>query len=220
MAQPPESHYDQRYFDWQAPIGEFGGWANLTKFAAHVSCDSRVLDFGCGGGDLLHNLECRRRIGVEPNPVAAAAAAKRGIEVFASAAAVPDGSVDVIVSNNALEHTRRPFDELLELRKKLAAGGKIVFVVPCEAISRRYRPGDVNRHLYSWSPMAIGNLFSEAGFSVLESRPYIHKWPPGYRLLARLGGRRLFEAACRLYGRIERSWFQVRVIAEKGADAS
>ena len=63
--------------------------------------------------------------------------------------------------------------------------------------------------------MCIGNLFTEAGFAVIESRPYIHKWPPKYRLVVRLGGRRLFETACRIYERIERSWFQVRVIAEK-----
>jgi hypothetical protein len=56
---------------------------------------------------------------------------------------------------------------------------------------------------------------TEAGFSLIESKPYIHKWPPRYRLIAKVGGRRLFEAACMLYGRIERSWFQVRAIAEK-----
>ena len=27
-----ENYYNDKYFDWQAPIGEFGGWANLTKF--------------------------------------------------------------------------------------------------------------------------------------------------------------------------------------------
>jgi hypothetical protein len=63
--------------------------------------------------------------------------------------------------------------------------------------------------------MCIGNLFTEAGFSLIESRPYIHKWPPRYRAIARVGGRRLFEMACRIYGRLERSWFQVRVVAEK-----
>lgn len=73
----------------------------------------------------------------------------------------------------------------------------------------------MNYHLYSCSPMCLGNLFTEAGFSVIESRPYIHKWPPGYRTIARLGGRKLFEIACRIYGRLERSWFQVRLIAEK-----
>ena len=59
------THYDKKYFDWQSSIGEFGGWANQTKFAEYISSNSRVLDFGCGGGYLLKNLECRAKAGVE-----------------------------------------------------------------------------------------------------------------------------------------------------------
>ena len=59
------AHYDARYFAWQAPQGEFGGWANLTKFRKYIRNDDRVLDFGCGGGFLLKNLTCRKRVGVE-----------------------------------------------------------------------------------------------------------------------------------------------------------
>ena len=63
--------------------------------------------------------------------------------------------------------------------------------------------------------MAIANLFEEAGFSVVSSKSYIHKWPPGYRMIAKIGGRFLFEIACRLYARIERKWFQVIVVGKK-----
>lgn len=209
------AHYDKKYFDWQVSIGGFGGWANLSKFIKYISHDSEVLDFGCGGGFLLKNINCKKKVGIEVNPSAAEIARKNGIEVFGSVTEVPDGYVDVIVSDNALEHTLQPLEELKVLQKKLKLGGKIIFVVPCESISYRYKPNDVNHHLYSWSPMCIGNLFTEAGFSVIESKPYIHKWPPKYRFIAKVGGRRLFDVACRIYGRIERSWFQVRVIAEK-----
>jgi SAM-dependent methyltransferase len=209
------AHYDDEYFTWQAPLGEFGGWANQSKFADYISKTSRVLDFGCGGGFLLKSIECSKRVGVEVNPTAAETARKNDIEVYGSVDKVPDGYVDVIISNNALEHTLQPLQELKALYKKLKSGGRIVFVVPCESISYSYAPNDINHHLYSWSPMCIGNLFTEAGFSVIESKPYIHKWPPHYRLIARLGGRRLFDLACRIYGRVERTWFQVRVVAEK-----
>ena len=196
-------------------IGEFGGWANISKFSKYISSGSRVLDFGCGGGFLLKNIECSKKTGVEVNPAAAAIARENGLEVFSSVEEVPDEYVDVIISNNALEHTLQPLEELRALMKKVVEGGTLVFVVPCESISYRYRPRDINHHLYSWSPMCIGNLFTEAGFSVVESKPYIHKWPPGYRLIARVAGRGLFNLSCRVYGRIERSWFQVRVVAEK-----
>jgi len=215
MKELVSKHYDKKYFDWQFSIGEFGGWANKTKFLEYIGSKSDVLDFGCGGGFLLSGLHCGKKVGVEVNPSAAETAKSKGIEVFYSVAEVPDDYVDVIISNNALEHTLQPLEELKLLHRKLRNGGKIIFVVPCESISYSYKPNDVNHHLYSWSPMCIGNLFTEAGFAVIESRAYIHKWPPKYRLIARLGGRSLFEIACRIYGRIERSWFQVRVIAEK-----
>ncbi len=209
------THYNDKYFDWQASIGEFGGWANQSKFLKHISTNSKVLDFGCGGGFLLKNLKCDKKVGIEVNPLAADIARKNGIEVFTRVDDVPDEYVDVIISNNALEHTLQPLQELRSLYKKLQLSGKIIFVVPCESISYSYQPNDINHHLYSWSPMCIGNLFSEAGFSIIESKAYIHKWPPKYKFIAGLGGRTLFDLACRIYGRVERSWFQVRVIAEK-----
>ena len=215
MSDLAPKHYDKGYFDWQSSVGEFGGWANQTKFAEFISGNHEVLDFGCGGGFLLRGLKCAQKVGVEVNRSAADVARDNGIEVFGSAAEVPDDYVDVIISNNALEHTLHPLQELKTLQRKLRSGGRIIFVVPCESIGYRYRPNDVNHHLYSWSPMCIGNLFTEAGFSIVESKPYIHKWPPKYKLIAGLGGRSVFEIACRIYGRLERSWFQVRVIAEK-----
>jgi SAM-dependent methyltransferase len=215
MADLISTHYDNQYFDWQASIGEFGGWANQSKFAEYISATSKVLDFGCGGGFLLKNLRCGHRVGVEVNPAAAEFARKNGAEVFGRVEDVPDEYVDVIISNHALEHALQPLEELKSLHRKLAPGGKIVFVVPCESVSCSYKSNDINHHLYSWSPMCLGNLFSEAGFSVLESKAYIHKWPPKYKLIAAAGGRPLFDLACRIYGRVARSSSQVRIVAEK-----
>jgi len=215
MSDKVSNHYNEEYFDWQSSMGEFGAWASQSMFTQYISSDSKLLDFGCGGGFLLKQLVASKKVGVEINPSAADVARKNGVEVYTSVEKVPDNYVDVVISNNALEHTPHPLEELKALHKKLVPGGKIIFVVPCESISYKYEPNDINYHLYSWSPMCIGNLFTEAGFSVIESKPYIHKWPPKYRFIARVGGRKLFDLACRIYGRIERSWFQVRVVAEK-----
>ena len=208
----------QLTFGGRRPHGEFGGWANLGKFAEFISPESRVLDFGCGGGYLLKNLTCREKIGVEINPHARTVASENADRIYASAADIPAASVDVIISNNALEHTPDPLSILKALYQNLVPGGLIVFVVPCESISYKYRPGDVNQHLLSWSPMCAGNLFAAAGFNVIEARAYIHKWPPLAAFIARIGKRFLFDLACRIYGHIERSWFQVRVVARKPVD--
>ena len=211
------AHYDEKYFAYQKKIGAFGGWANKTKFEAFVRDTDTVLDFGCGGGFLLRELSARRKIGVEPGPQAAETARHNGVELYTSSAEVPNNSVDVVISNHALEHTLHPLTELKTLLAKLKPNGKIVVVVPCENIGYSYRPNDINHHLFSWSPMCLGNLLTEAGFRVLESKPYIHKWPPFYRLIAAAGGRFGFDVACRIWGRMARHWFQVRAIAERAS---
>ena len=127
-------HYDANYFDWQNDIGKFGGWANQTKFLDFLKPNSTIIDFGCGGGFLLSAIEAKRKIGIEVNEVAATEAAKHGLEVFSSTLDVPDAIADFIISNNALEHTLRPLDELKALLPKLKPGGLCIFVVPCEKL--------------------------------------------------------------------------------------
>lgn len=208
-------HYDEKYFSWQMSLGEFGGWANRDKFAKYIRPEFSVLDFGCGGGYLLKGLDCGKKAGIEVNPSARENAISLGITVYDNADKVEDGWADLIISNNALEHTLHPLQELKGLYPKLKDGGRLVFIVPCESITYRYEPDDINHHLYCWSPMCIGNLFTEAGYQVEEAKPYIHKWPPYFQRVARLCGGRLFHLICRVYGHLDRSWFQVRVVARK-----
>lgn len=211
-------YYDANYFDWQKNIGAFGGWASSFIFKDSVSQNDTVIDFGCGGGFLLKRLECKERIGIEPNPSAAESVKKLGIQHFTSTdhavSNLGECLADLIVSNNALEHTLNPLQELKNLKLLLKIGGTIHFIVPCESIKYQYNPNDINYHLFSWSPQNLGNLFTEAGYSVEYVRPYIHKWPPFYSKIAKLGWP-IFNLACRIYGCIERSWFQVEIKAKK-----
>ena len=211
-------YYDQDYFNWQKNIGAFGGWANSSKFFDTVKKTDVVVDFGCGGGFLLNNLQCAVKVGIEPNASAAETIQGQGVRHFLSVAealaGLGESSVDVIISNHALEHTLNPLQELKDLRRLLKVGGLIHFYVPCDSVKYRYNPKDINYHLFSWSPQNFGNLFHEAGFEVQHAKAYIHKWPPFYRFFARLG-RPVFDLVCHLYARVERSWFQVQVKAKK-----
>jgi hypothetical protein len=106
----------------------------------------------------------------------------------------------------------------LDAYAKLKPGGLLVFVVPCEQIGYLWKPNDINFHLHSWSPMAIGNLVTRAGFEVQESRPFFHKWPPRYYVqIQRVIGWRLFHMLSRINGHIMRMWIQVRCVAHKPA---
>ncbi|MBQ7594335.1 MAG: class I SAM-dependent methyltransferase [Synergistaceae bacterium] len=208
------NYYNAKYFDWQQGIGAFGGWANLPMFWDYISPEDKVLDFGGGGGYTISNLKCAQKKIVEINDVARENAISLGVEAHKFTSEVPDEWADVIISNNALEHVDLPLKELQELYRVLRKGGKIVFVVPCESFTYAYKPNDINQHLHSWSPMCIGNLFTRAGFHVIESKPYRHKWPPHYKFISKFG-RGIFDLCARIYARIEDTWTQVRVVAEK-----
>jgi SAM-dependent methyltransferase len=209
-------HYDSTYFEWQRTIGEFGGWANAPRFARHIKPSDTVLDFGCGGGYLLSNLPGAHKLGVEVNEAARTVARQNGAKVFESIASVSEQSVDVIVSNHCLEHVPNPFGALVELRSKLKPGGRVVFVVPCEKASMHWGRPDADNHLYTFTPMCLGNLFKEAGYTVLSSKVDRFRWPPKYRLIAKVGGRVGFELACKLWYYIDRRYTsQVRLVAQK-----
>src|SRR5688500_8495323 len=121
-------HYDEEYFNWQKRIGAFGGWAELIKFEEFITPEMKVIDFGCGGGFLLHNIVCYEKIGIEVNDAARETLSEFGIKSFKCVTEIPDDWADCIISNHALEHVTDPFNQITLLKKKLKSGGKIIFV--------------------------------------------------------------------------------------------
>jgi SAM-dependent methyltransferase len=220
MSDTKNAHYDEAYFSWQEKVGNFGGTANQIKFREFIKPTDKVVDFGAGGGFLLSKLNCAEKIGVEINPIARAHAAKLGNRMLESLDELPDDYADVIVSNHALEHIDFPLSHLQRAWRKLKPGGLIVFVVPCEQVGYKWVAGDVNFHIYSWGPMCFGNLFTRAGFDVIEAKPFYHKWPPNFVLVHKLLGWRIFHVVCRIWGHLARHYIQVRCIARKPLTAS
>jgi len=211
------TYYDADYFDWQKNIGAFGGIANLIKFQPYISPSDRLVDFGCGGGYLLANIDCAEKIGVEVNPTASDAARARGLQIVDDLRELPDNWASVVISNHALEHVYHPFAIASEMLRVLHPGGRAVIVVPCDRYDMAFRPDDINQHLYSWSPMNLGNLFSHAGFEIIDCANFVHAWPPNYERIVRRFGWSVFHFLARLHGRRERRWKQVRLVARKPA---
>lgn len=209
-------HYKADYFEWQRQMGLFGAWVDSHKFQPFIGSTDTVIDFGCGGGYLLNALRCKRKIGIEPNPSAASSIEGFGITRFANSAearmAMGESFADVIISTNVLEHTLNPLQELKDLRRLLKPGKAIHFIVPCDSVHLAYKPGDINHHLFSWSPMNLGNIFTEAGYEVRYAKPYIHKWPRYSERIAKLGWT-VFNLSCKIWARIDNGWAQVEVNA-------
>ncbi|WP_374285043.1 methionine biosynthesis protein MetW [Novosphingobium sp.] len=102
---------------------------DLAIIAANVAPGSKVLDVGCGDGDLLAALRDTRQAdarGMELDPMGVAECVARGLSVIQGDADTdlsfyPDGAVDYAILSQTLQTTRRPdlvLDELLRIGGK------------------------------------------------------------------------------------------------------
>jgi SAM-dependent methyltransferase len=97
----------------------------------------RVLDFGCGAGELVvHLLELgydAHGCDIVPAPDAAGAPDPRRFKLIESSPyrlPFEDASFDVVVSASVLEHARNPEEYLVEIRRVLKPGGVAMHLLP------------------------------------------------------------------------------------------
>lgn len=210
------THYDSQYFNkFQKEIGILTGKLGKYFFQKFIKETDSVLDFGCGGGYILKNLNCKNKIGVELNDFARNIAIDNGIDCTKYLNNIKDNSIDIAISNHCLEHVVSPAEVLKELYKKIKVGGKVIIVVPCESWTHNYKPNDINYHLYTFSPMNFGNLLDNAGFKSISVTTDFNKWPPKFHIFYKLLGIKLFIVLSKLYGFINRKTINIVGYAEK-----
>jgi SAM-dependent methyltransferase len=133
----------------------------------------RVLDLGCRTGAVTqHFLPGNEVVGADVDEAALALAAERGIEtVWADAEEplpFPDGSFDVVVAGEFLEHVRDPEAVIAEVRRVLRPDGTFAGSVP-NAFRLQSRllflagrpPEDDPTHLHMYSPAELRRLLRE-----------------------------------------------------------
>ena len=206
--------YDEEYFDYQKNIGAFGGIANLFKFSPFLKSDDILLDFGCGGGYLLHHIQVQEKHGLEINSIARTTAIEQNLTVFENIDKLPDNYYTILISNHVLEHIECPLNTIKTLMPKLKSNGRVVFVVPHHKPDERYRKNDVNQHLYTWNTQTLGNLFKFARYTNIQVDVIQHAWPPNYARLYSRYGQTIFDLICRLYARYTKN-YQIRIFAQK-----
>lgn len=212
-----ENYYDAKYFKWQKGSGQLGPILDDWKFKKEINKDDCVLDFGCGGGYMLKALSCKDKYGVEINETAREQAALNGIKVFSDINNLPDDvKFDKIISNHALEHVVNPFETLILLKDKLKDDGIIIFFLPIDDWRRekKFLPNDINKHLYTWTPLLIGNLFSLADFNVKKISITPHTWFPLSKILYKFLPKKIIYFLCCLWGVVIKSR-QIKVVASR-----
>jgi SAM-dependent methyltransferase len=143
--------------------------------------------------------------------------AARALKVQATVDDLPsDVEFDVIISHHALEHLDNPLGQLEQLRSRLKPGGKMVFVVPSELWPKQrvYLPGDINQHLYTWTPLTLGNLFDRAGLVVGRVELLGHRLLPKTSTLYGWIPDSVFHFCCQAWAWV--TWTrQIRIVACK-----
>ena len=137
----------------------------------------RVLDVGCGRGDLgaLLTSEGWTAIGIDPSPEACAVARERGIEAHCGTledVSLPSHSFEAIVFQQSLEHVVDPVSDLRRARDLLADDGIVVVSLPNFGCWERSRFGtywfglELPRHRTHFTKVSLEIALERAGLGV------------------------------------------------------
>ena len=142
-----------------------------------LSTSSRLLDVGCGGGDLLLKLRrdgFTRLKGIDPF---LSQPASHGPELRIDNCGIEQesGTYDLVMFHHSLEHMADPLTTLTCARERLAAGGHILVRVPVAGSFawRKFRQHwyaiDAPRHHFIPSPRGMHLMAERLGLAIKRS---------------------------------------------------
>ncbi|HPC82330.1 MAG TPA: class I SAM-dependent methyltransferase [Thermoanaerobaculaceae bacterium] len=137
----------------------------------------RMVEVGCAAGWFLDQMASQGWIvqGVEPSPVAAAAARSRGHRVHVGMVEEAPGPLlpcDLVVGWMVLEHLHRPREALQRFRGWVRPDGWLAVSVPDartplrRAFGARWYDLHLPAHLYHFTPRTLGALLGASGWKV------------------------------------------------------
>jgi SAM-dependent methyltransferase len=199
------SRYNHAYFDYEndrqfdyARLERLGladlGLSDLAALGASLAPRGgrpRVLDVGCATGALLSDFaaagwDC---LGVEVCAPAAEYGRRRfGLDIrisTLSAAGLETGSVELFHASHLIEHLFDPRAFLLEARRLLAPGGRLVITTPniagfqARLLGRGWR-SVIFDHLFLFSVSSLSRLLAATGFRILRRATW-GGWAAGLR---------------------------------------
>lgn len=196
---PPDVMYDEDYYSERTPYLQNSPFflAMFGRMFDHISrykTSGRVLDAGCGVGQLLQVAQARGYTaeGCDISPWATEYARQAGYSVRTGELeklGYAAGAFDLGIASHTLEHVPAPVSFLQEMRRILKEDGLLVIAVPNFAsvmafVMRESWAGlKPEQHLWHFTPDTLRRMLGRAGFRTLEvtSDPYIHHHPNGVK---------------------------------------
>ena len=152
---------------------------SLELLSGYARTDSRILDYGCGRGGLLLNLQLNgftRLLGYDPFIGVETINHGNGVVVYRTLP--PDyGSIfDIVILDHVFEHLPNPMHALDEIAALLAPRGILIIRTPLAGSYawRAYRTNwvqlDAPRHLFLQTPESLELLARSHNFRIHEIR--------------------------------------------------
>ena len=218
-APTPQEVYDEQYYrshypflfdnpDYYALTGKF--WREAIFVRNGVDADGRILDFGCGLGQISAALPNATLF--DYSRYACQWLRRQGRRVLERAEDIPRGQFDTLLSSHSLEHSPAPREDLRNFHDFVRPGGTLVLILPVETQLEPALAPDDNQHFYAWTFQTITNLLLSTGWK--PRRQSMLYGPSGLRTLARrFGNERGVQFAIRV-GRFRKHYPAMLTVAE------
>lgn len=129
----------------------------------------RVLDIGCGAGNMAHHLRHYGQVtGVDNNPRPLAVARQRGLEAFEGTAddlPFTDAEFDLVALLDTVEHVPAEDRVFEECRRVLRSNGKLLVTVPAFMFLWSHNDA-INMHQRRYTVPELGAKLERHGFRV------------------------------------------------------
>ena len=153
-------------------------------FSKYIDKKFKILDFGCGSGELLDLIDCKFKIGVEINKYSQKILKNKNL-MFVDKLEKIDKKIkfDTIFCLSVLDHLDDPLSTLKKIKDRLKKNGKLIVIIRNDSRRQNIKNSIYKNHLYSWSLLSFNNLINNIGIKSIDEGMLRFTLPPRFNFL-------------------------------------